>query len=194
MRVSRSRTPMGGTPRTGGTATGPLRRILAFGVAAGGLFAAGLLVTEGVGEVGLDVDFKPFVLPFLVIATAEFDERTLAASVGAGLGEGLLDVVEGYEADDPFGFLGYVVGFLVFGWLLREVAPDVTDGRWQALACLAGAATQACFEGAAFYVLSDVGARQAALSVLGNTVTHGLLLGAIPFVVLFPAVRRRFVA
>jgi hypothetical protein len=185
---------MGGATRTGGTATGSIRRLLLFGIAAGGLFAAGLIFTEGMGEVGLDVDFKPFFLPYFVIATADFDERALSASVGAGLGEGLLDIVEGYEADDPFGFLGYVVGFLVFGWLLREVAPDDTDGRWQALACLAGAATQACFEGAAFYVLSDVGVTRATLSVLGNTVTHGLLLGAIPFVLLFPGVRRRFVA
>ncbi|MFC7068204.1 hypothetical protein [Halobaculum lipolyticum] len=183
---------MPGATHADGTATSAVGRVLLYGALAAGVFAAGLLVTEPAGELGLDIDFKPFFLPYLVIAAIRFDERAVAASVGAAVGEGVLDLVEGYELDDPFGFVGYVVGFLVFGWVLREVAPDESDRRWQALACVCGAGTQAAFEGAAFYLLSDSGVSEALVSVVGNTVTHGVVMGAVPFVLLAPAVLRRF--
>lgn len=189
---SRTHSNMSGATHADGTATSAVGRVLLYGVVSGALFGAGLLVTEPVGELGLDVDFKPFFLPFLVLATIRVDERAVAASVGAAVGEGLLDLLEGYELDDPFGFVGYVVGFLVFAWVLREVAPDASDRRWQVLACVCGAATQAAFEGTAFLLLSDAGPWGALGSVVGNTVTHGLVMGALPFVLLSPAVVGRF--
>ncbi|WP_435064069.1 hypothetical protein [Halobaculum sp. EA56] len=175
-----------------GTATATVGRVLLYAVVSAVLFVVGLLPAESVGELGVDVDLKPFVLPYLVIATARFDERTLAASAGAAVGEGTLDLLEGFELDDPFGFVGYLVGFLVFGWVLQEVAPDADDRRWQVAACVCGALAQAVFEGTAFYLLSGATVTEAAISVAGNTVTHGLLLGAIPFLMLAPVVRGRF--
>lgn len=183
---------MAATRDSTGTVTGTAWRLTRYAGVGAVLFVAGLTASEAVGEIALDIDLKPFFLPFLVIATGSFDGRTLAASVGAAVGEGFLDLLEGYELDDPFGFLGYVLGFTVFGWVLLELAPDPGDRRWQLLACLGGAATQAVFEGVAFYALSGAGAREATLSVVGNTVTHGVLLGALPFVALYPAVRQRF--
>lgn len=183
---------MATTPESEAPVTDTALGLARYAGASGLLFVAGLVVSESVGEIALDVDLKPFFLPFLVIGMGAFDGRTLAASVGAAVGEGVLDLVEGYELDDPFGFLGYVLGFTVFGWVLLELAPDPGDRRWQLLACLGGAATQAVFEGVALYALSGVGPGEATLSVVGNTFTHGLVIGALPFVALYPAVRRRF--
>jgi hypothetical protein len=48
------------------------------------------------------------------------------------------------------------------------------------------------FEGLAFVTFRpDVMPEGAILSVLGNTVTHGLLLGAVPLLVLYPALNER---
>ena len=49
---------------------------------------------------------------------------TLSVGLGGAIGEGILDVFEGYELDDPIGFLGYVLGFTAFGWYLKSVAED----------------------------------------------------------------------
>ena len=124
--------------RTQGSSPGEVR-LHAVAFAAGAtLFAAGLLVTEGLGEVALDVDFKPFVIPYLLLTVFPYGMSTLAVGTGAAVGEGLLDVVEGYEFDDPFGFVGYVAGFAAFGWVVHRVAPDPTDRRWQLAAALVG--------------------------------------------------------
>lgn len=164
---------------------------LLLGVAGAVLFAAGLLVTESVGEVAVDVDLKPFFLPYLLIAGARYGFQTMSVGLGAAIGEGVLDVFEGYELDDPIGFIGYVVGFLAFGWYLDTVAEDPTSTRSLSVAAILGAFVQACFEGAAFLAFDAAGVRGATVSVLGNTLTHGVLLGAIPLVVLAPIVRDR---
>ncbi|RLM57242.1 hypothetical protein DVK02_05530 [Halobellus sp. Atlit-31R] len=162
------------------------------GVASALLFVSGLLVTEAVGEVALDVDLKPFFLPYLLIALARYGVPTLSIGLGAGIGEGLLDVFEGYELDDPIGFLGYVLGFTVFGWYLNEIADDPTAVRSLSVGAILGAFVQALFEGFAFFIFgSTAGLSQALLSVVGNTATHGVVLGAIPLVLLYPVVRER---
>lgn len=154
------------------------------------VFGSGLVVSESVGEIAVDVDLKPFFLPYLLIAFLPFGVPTLAVGLGAALGEGFLDVYEGYELDDPFGFLGYVLGFLAFGWYLREFATDPTDRRSQAMAAVFGALLQALFEGFAFVVFdSTATVVDAVVSVMGNTVTHGILLGAVPLIVLYPALK-----
>lgn len=163
------------------------RQLALVGLASAVLFGLGLLLTESVGEVGTDVDLKPFVIPYLLIALFRFGTPTLSIGLGAAIGEGLLDVVEGYELDDPIGFIGYVVGFMAFGWYLSEIATEPTSARSLTVAALLGAFVQATFEGLAFFVFtSTAGVDQAVLSVVGNTVTHGLLLGALPLVLLFP--------
>ncbi|MEA5386961.1 hypothetical protein VB779_07725 [Haloarculaceae archaeon H-GB11] len=45
--------------------------------------------------------------------------------------------------------------------------------------------------GVAFILLAEADVGTVAASILGNTVTHGLLFGAIPLVVLYPVVRDR---
>ena len=166
--------------------------VVGVGVLSGLLFTVGLLVTEAPGELALDVDLKPFFLPYLLIAVVRYGFPTLSAGLGAAVGEGALDIVEGYELDDPVGFIGYVVGFTLFGWYLHRVAADPTDRRAQTIAAVLGALAQAAFEGTAFLVFSvDAGLADATVSVVGNTITHGVLLGAIPLIALFPWVAAR---
>ncbi|MFB6173273.1 MAG: hypothetical protein ABEI39_01380 [Halobacteriales archaeon] len=173
----------------GGTLDG---QTVALGLASAVLFALGLLVSESIGELALDVDLKPFFLSYLLITIPRFGTPTLTIGLGAAVGEGVLDVVEGYELDDPIGFLGYVFGFIAFGWYLSEVAEDPGSPRSLTVAAVLGAFVQAVFEGFAFLVFeSGTTPGDAALSVLGNTVTHGVLLGAIPVVVLLPSLRAR---
>lgn len=182
----------GGSPDPGAFAeSSPTRngRIAAFGAASAVLFGVGLLVSESVGEVALDVDLKPFFLPYLLIVVARYGLPTLSIGLGAATAEGFLDVFEGYELDDPVGFLGYVIGFTVFGWYLDKVAADPASARSLTVGAVLGALVQASFEGAAFFLFDPaVGLSEPAVSVVGNTVTHGLLLGAVPLV----ALRRAF--
>lgn len=89
--------------------------------------------------------------------------------------------------DDAVGFIGYVVGFTLFGWYLHRVADDPTARRTQAVAAILGAFGQAAFEGLAFVLFAtDAHTLDAVASVLGNTLTHGVVLGAIPLVRLYP--------
>jgi len=172
--------------------SGDTRLVVLIGVLSGVLFMIGLVASEAPGEMALDIDLKPFFIPYLLIAVAGYWTPTLAAAVGAAAGEGLLDVFEGYELDDPIGFVGYVVGFTLFGWYLHRVASDPADRRAQVVAALLGAFGQAAFEGAAFYVFATrAGPIDAVLSVLGNTVIHGVVLGAVPLLILYPVIEDR---
>jgi len=162
-------------------------RLIGVGCLSALLFAAGLLLTEAPGELALDVDLKPFFLPYLLIAAMRYGLPTLSVGLGAAMGEGVLDIVEGYELDDPIGFIGYVVGFTLFGWYLHRVADDPTARRAQITAAVLGALAQAAFEGLAFVLFAtDAHTLDAVASVLGNSLTHGVVLGAIPLVWLYP--------
>mgnify|MGYP006277362055 CR=1 FL=1 len=165
-----------------------LKRLVALLGVGAVVFALGVGLAELGGELGNDVDFKPFFLVYLLIALVRFGGPTLALGLGAAMGEGVHDLIEGYEADEPLGFIGFIVGFVVFGWVLHRVAPDPGDRRWQVTAAMVGAFVQALFEGFAFLFMTDFSVGEALYSVAGNTVTHGILLGAIPFALLYPAV------
>jgi hypothetical protein len=178
------------SPDTRTETRGP-KSVAALGLASAVLFGLGLVVTESVGEVAVDVDLKPFFIPYLLVMVTRFGIPTLSIGVGAAIGEGLLDIVEGYELDDPVGFLGYVIGFIVFGWYLSEVADDPTATRSVAAAAVLGAFVQASFEGVAFLVFEAATPTEAAVSILGNTVTHGALLGAVPLVVVVSSFAER---
>jgi hypothetical protein len=169
----------------------PTVRDAMLGLASLALFAVGLLVTEAPGELALDVDLKLFFVPYLLIASVRFGIPTLSVGLGAALGEGVLDVFEGYELDDPVGFIGYVLGFTAFGWYL-DAADDPERPRTLAVGAVLGAAVQAAFEATAFLIFEPTASRvDATVSLLGNTVTHGVLLGAVPLVLLYPHVRDR---
>jgi hypothetical protein len=165
-----------------------LRRLLALLLLGAVLFGVGVSVAELQGELGLDVDLKPFFVVYLPVAVFAFGAPTLALGLGAAMGEGAHDIAEGYEPDEPLGFVGFVVGFALFGYILHRVAPDPTDRRYQVGAAVLAGFVQAVFEGFAFLFDRGFTATEAVISVAGNTVTHGLVLGAIPLVLLYPVV------
>lgn len=176
------------TPTTpaGGRATAPKAMVVAALVAV--LFFFGLLLFERIPEIPVDIDFKPFFIPFLFVALLPRGMATFAVALGAAVGEAIGDIIEGYEVDDPFGFAGYFIGFAVAGYLIQ--------GRplnWVrvSLACVVGALVQAVIEASAFLLFGEEGLGVALYSAAGNTLTHGILLGALVTVPLIRALHGR---
>ena len=162
------------------------------GVASAVLFMIGLLLSESFGEFALDIDLKPFFLPYLLIALSRYGIPTLSVGLGGAIGEGILDVFEGYELDDPIGFLGYALGFTAFGWYLKSVADDPRAPLSLTVGAVLGAFVQAVFEGIAFLVFeASADPLNAVFSVAGNTITHGVLLGAVPLGLILPRAHER---
>lgn len=152
------------------------------------LFAGGLLVTERLPELLVDVDFKPFFIVYAIVALLPWGMPSLSAGLGAAIGEGFLDVLEGYEVDDPFGFVGYVIGFAVAGWIFDDEPQNTVR---LAAGAILGALIQAMFEATALVVIEGEALEVAAISAAGNTVTHGILLGVIPLVPTIAALHGR---
>jgi hypothetical protein len=151
------------------------------------LFVGGLALTEPLGEIPPDIDFKPFFLVYALVALLPRGLPTVAAALGAAVGEGVLDLVEGYEVDDPFGFVGYVLGFTLAGRFMDD--PD--DFTRVAVGAVLGAFLQATTEGLALWLLGGESVVGATTSVLANTVTHGVIMGVIPLVPALVALRGR---
>ncbi|MFB6194379.1 MAG: hypothetical protein ABEI75_04875 [Halobaculum sp.] len=154
------------------------------------LFAGGLVLSEAPGELGLDIDWKPFFVVYAVIIFVPWGTPTIAAALGATIAEGFLDVVEGAEADDPFGWVGYAVGFTVAGYVFDN---DTTSTTKMAAGATLGALVQYGLEGLFLFVLGAEAGSVLGLSVsgaapiyvvsvLGNTITHGVILGALPLI------------
>lgn len=143
------------------------------------LFTGGLLVTERFGEYFVDVDFKPFFIVYVLLALLPWGRPSVSIGFGAALGEGFLDLIEGYEFDDPFGFVGYVVGFTVAGWVF-----DRDPSSWVGLTvgAVVGAFIQAIFEGYALVLIEGEAVEAALISIAGNTITHGIIIGIVPLV------------
>ncbi len=152
------------------------------------LFFFGLLIFERIPEIPVDIDFKPFFIPFLFLALLPRGATTFAIALGAAVGEAIGDILEGYEIDDPLGFAGYFVGFAVMGYLVA--GRPLNWGR-VTVACIVGAFVQAVIEASAFLIFGAEGLGVAIYSALGNTVTHGLILGALVTVPLIYALHGR---
>jgi hypothetical protein len=175
----------GDGPERAGTAA--LERFVRVAGLAALLFVGALLLSEPLGEIPPDIDFKPFFVVYALVALLPWGRATVAAAVGAAVGEGLLDLVEGYEADDPFGFVGYVVGFTVAGYFMDD--PD--DFTRVAVGAVLGAFVQAVLEGLSLRFVGGETVAAAATSAAANTLTHGVLLGVIPLVPTLVALRGR---
>lgn len=156
------------------------------------LFVGGLLLTEfaGVPEFFGDTDFKPFFLAYLLAALLPYGAATLSVGFGMALGEGILDVVEGYAADDPFGFVGYVVGLWAFAYVLHELG-DPDNRLHMSVAAIVGAFVQIAIEGVAYLLIDGETLAFYAINVFGNTVTHGVVLGFVPLLFVYPLLHGR---
>jgi len=152
------------------------------------LFFFGLLLFERIPEIPVDVDFKPFFIPLLFVALLPFGRTTMAVALGAALGEAIGDILEGYEIDDPIGFVGYFVGFALAGWVIAN--RPLNWARLTGAAMLAGTA-QAFIEASSFLIFGAEALSVAVLSALGNSFIHGFLLGVLPLIPLVFALHGR---
>jgi hypothetical protein len=147
------------------------------------LFFLVLVPVDAIPEIPVDIDQKPFFVPLTLVALLPVGRASLAVGFGAALGEAMRDILEGYEVDDTFGFVGYVLAFTLAGFLIGQ-RPD--SRARLAVAALVCGCFQAAFEGASFALLGDEGVGVAVESTVGNTITHGLIGGAIPLVFVAP--------
>jgi energy-coupling factor transporter ATP-binding protein EcfA2 len=153
------------------------------------LFFLSLIPLEVIPEIPVDIDQKAFFIPFLLAVLLPVGRATLAVGLGMALGEGIRDLMEGYELDDPFGFVGYVACVLVFGYM---AGGRPLNRPWLALSAVVGAAVQSAFEAATLLLFGSEAWTVALYSGLGNTFTHGVLGGAIPLVLVVPLMHGRF--
>lgn len=154
----------------------------------GVLFYFGLLITERIPEIPVDIDQKPFFIPLLFVALLPLGAPAWAAAVGAALGEAFGDILEGFEPDDPIGFFAYILGFAAAAYIIRN--RPLSKGRLAAAALTAGF-LQAAIEASSFLIFDEENLRVTVQSALGNTLTHGVIWGVIPLLLLVPALHGR---
>jgi hypothetical protein len=147
------------------------------------LFFLSLTVLEAIPEIPVDIDFKPFFIPLAFAALVPTGAPVVAAALGATLGEFLRDLLEGYEIDDPIGAIGYVVAFTIAGYMVGN--RPLGKVRLFVAALVAGA-VQAVFEAATFLLFGEETWNVALWSGIGNTITHGLVMGAFPLMMIMP--------
>lgn len=166
----------------------PTSKLIVIAGLTGVLFFFGLLVTERVPEIPVDIDWKPFFIPFTFVALLPLGAPVVAVGLGAALGEAFGDILEGYEIDDPFGFFGYVLGFAIAGYIIGN---RPLNRLRVSIACVVGAFVQAVIEASTFLIFGGEALSVVILSALGNTVTHGVVLGVIPTLILVPLLHGR---
>ena len=151
------------------------------------LFAGALAIGEGLGEIPPDIDWKAFFVVYTVIVFVPWGTPTIAAAIGATIAEGILDFFEGIEPDEPFGWTGYVIGFTVAGYFMKN--PD--NKVKLASGAVLGAFVQFAIEGLVFIVVEGEALSVYLTALVGNTITHGIVLGAIPLIPVVAALRGR---
>lgn len=153
------------------------------------LFFLGLLPLEAIPEIPVDIDSKPFFIPLVLLALLPAGRPGLAIGLGVALGEFLRDMMEGYELDDPIGFVGYVVAFALTSQIFGKQPP----GRLLILcAGLLSGFVQAIIEASSFLLFGEESFWIVIQSTIGNTILHGVVWGAIPAFFLIPVLQGRF--
>ena len=140
-------------------------------------FFLGLTLFEAIPEIPVDIDFKPFFIPMSFAALVPMGWPLFAVSLGGLLGEFLRDLLEGYEIDDPIGAVGYVIGFYIAGYI---VGNHPLNKIRVAIAAATAGFIHAAIEATAFILFSQETVYIAFWSAIGNTITDGIILGAIP--------------
>ncbi len=145
-------------------------------------FFLGLTLFEAIPEIPVDIDFKPFFIPMSFVALVPKGWPLFAVSLGGMLGEFLRDLLEGYEIDDPIGAVGYVVGFFIAGYLIGNPLNKIQV----AIAATVAGFVHAAIEATAFILFDQETAYIAVWAAIGNTITDGIILGAIPTPLIVP--------
>ncbi|MEO1729666.1 MAG: ATP-binding cassette domain-containing protein [Pseudomonadota bacterium] len=153
------------------------------------LFFLGLLPLEAIPEIPVDIDSKPFFIPIVLCALLPAGKPGVAIGLGVALGEFLRDLMEGYELDDPIGFVGYFVAFALTSYVFGKRPPG-----WFTItiAGLFSAFVQALIEASSFLLFGEESFGIFVQSTIGNTIMHGVVWGAIPACLLVPRLKGRF--
>jgi hypothetical protein len=162
-------------------------KLVVISVLVGVTFAIGLFLFDFF-EIPVDVDFKPFFIPLVIAILVPNGWPLVAVAFGSVLGEALRDFFEGYEIEDIPGLIGFFIAFILAGYLIGNDPLNKT--RVFLVATFTGI-LQAAFEAATFLFFGDVGVWVAAWSWFGNSVTHGIIMGAIPTIWLVPQLHGR---
>jgi hypothetical protein len=144
------------------------------------LFFGSLQITVLIPEIPPDIDFKPFFLVYAIMFFVPWGTPTVSVAVGGAIGEAIGDIIEGYAVDDPFGLVGYIIGFTVAGYLLKDT--DADDYIRLSLAAVIGAFVQFLIEGLGILIISGEALSVYLTALAGNTITHGIILGLIPLI------------
>jgi hypothetical protein len=161
----------------------PTSKLIVLAVLCSVLFFLSLTLIEAIPEIPVDIDFKPFFIPLAFVALVPLGGPTVAVALGGMLGEFLRDMLEGYEIDDPIGAVAYVVAFTLAGYVIHN--RPLSKWRLVLAGVLAGL-VQAVIEASSFVIFSEEVLEVALWSAAGNTITHGLLMGALPLVWIVP--------
>jgi hypothetical protein len=151
-------------------------------VTVGVIFGVGLFLFDFF-EIPVDIDFKPFFIPLVFAVLLPNGWPVAAVALGSVLGEAIRDFFEGYGPDDIPGLVGFFVSFYMAGYLIGNNPLNKT--RIFLVATFVGA-FQAAFEAVVFLLFGDAGVWVALWSWAGNSVTHGIIMGAIPTIWLIP--------
>jgi hypothetical protein len=166
----------------------PTSKLIVLAVLCSVLFFLSLTLIEAIPEIPVDIDFKPFFIPLAFVALVPLGGPTVAVALGGMLGEFLRDMLEGYEIDDPIGAVAYVVAFTLAGYVIHN--RPLSKWRLVVAGVLAGL-VQAVLEASSFVIFSEEVLEVAIWSAVGNTVTHGIVMGAIPLVWIVPRLHGR---
>ncbi|MEQ8773418.1 MAG: ATP-binding cassette domain-containing protein [Erythrobacter sp.] len=153
------------------------------------LFFLGLLPLEAIPEIPVDIDSKPFFIPLVLVALLPGGRVGIAIGLGVALGEFLRDMMEGYELDDPIGFVGYFLAFALTSTLFGKQPPTRLAILFASILC---ALVQAAIEASSFLLFGEESLGIFIQSTLGNTLLHGIVWGAIPAFFLVPRLHGRF--
>lgn len=162
-------------------------KLLVIAVIVGVTFAIGLFLFDFF-EIPVDVDFKPFFIPLVIAILVPNGWPLAAVALGSVLGEAVRDFFEGYEIEDIPGLVGFFISFIMAGYLIGNDPLNKT--RVFMVATFTGA-FQAAFEAATFLFFGDVGFWVALWSWFGNSVTHGIIMGALPTIWIVPQLHGR---
>jgi len=166
----------------------PTSKLIVIAVICAVLFFLALTLREATPEIPVAIDFKASFIPLAFVALLSVGTATFAVVLGATLGELLRDMLEGYEIDDPIGAIRYVVGFVLAGYIIG------TRPLCRARLIVAGAGSgfaHAVIEASSFLLFSKETMEIATWSATGNTITHGVIMGAILLLFLVPRLHGR---
>jgi hypothetical protein len=153
----------------------PTSKLIVIAVICAVLFFLALTLLEAIPEIPVDIDFKPFFILLAFVALLPVGAPTFAVALGATL-------------DDPIGTIGYVVGFVLAGYIIGNrplsKARLITAGVGSGFA-------QAVIEASSFLLFSKETVGIAVWSAMANTITHGVVMGAVPLLFLVPRLHGR---